>query len=157
MGKSFNLSADDIEIGMEVTIFDTFDTPSPVPGLVFPKNREFFGDILKILSVNYPFVAVQFQTGPFAGATWPLDIRVYKLMRVSPEYSLAMRTPNPSMQLKMEESQRLMEKIFPKGGFGSVNGKGKTSDNPKYEGGLDPKNFLPEEKPPEEKPPENSM
>lgn len=82
---------------------ETMEVPTPMGVMQAVKNTRddaFMGDVLEVMGVNPPYVAVKILSGPYWGKKHRLDTRKCKLIHINKEYvdALTAETLKPEKQ-----------------------------------------------------------
>jgi len=62
----------------------------PVQIMKVSKNDNLLGDVLQVLAIDYPYLAIDILSGQFEGQTGPLDTRNVKIKKLSKKYADAL-------------------------------------------------------------------
>jgi hypothetical protein len=94
--SSKQISAGELAVGQFITVLEWIPWSSEMPGdgflmtkTVIHTDYSWCGDVLKVLAVDLPYVAVQSINETWMASAIQLDTRRVKLMELSPEYVAA--------------------------------------------------------------------
>jgi len=59
----------------------------PVQIMKVSKNDNLLGDVIQVLAIDYPYLAINILSGQFKGQTGPLDTRNVKIKKLSQKYA----------------------------------------------------------------------
>jgi len=90
-----NTPVENLKVGDKITIFSWKErvkeqemmTPmGPMQMVQHSKSDGLVGDVLEILAIDFPFIAIKILSGQHVGKKGNLDIRECKLKKLRPEY-----------------------------------------------------------------------